>query len=428
MRPARLIAAGCLIAVALSLAAAPGFAAPRLDARFGDGGVAHVTVRLNPGQSILRAQRPVRQGDGKVLVAAEIEADRSDPVQVVVARFHRGGAPDRSFGRGGRVRIGFRWSFGLLTLAPQDDGGILLVGTASPANYMAGLRSQLAVVRLLPNGSRDRTFGTNGVVVWNPPWSSHDVSMEVMPGLAMPQPDGRLLVAAAVHERAPGGPTWSRVVLVRFEPAGSVDESFGRGGTEELEWDGAHISGWARLSDGRVAVVSSRPGGWRLDSFAFDGSADGRLVSDGSSHLGLDVLDELSDLVAGGDGALLMVGEIDIEAPRGPAPAARRILPDGSLDPAFGRGCGDPSVRGGSPGGSPTPDGGLLVTAARLRIHARPRRFDSWAIPYDAAGCVAATPLHLRGLLAGPPLLARGRRALLGASYDGGLALIRIRR
>jgi hypothetical protein len=76
----------------------------------------------------------------------------------------------------------------------------------------------------------------------------------------------------------------------------------------------------------------------------------------------------------------------------------------------------------------------VLVTASKLLIHARPRRFDSFAITHDAAGCISATPLRLRGLIAGPPLLQRGRSALLGATFDdnhglaAGLALIKIRR
>ena len=88
----------------------------------------------------------------------------------------------------------------------------------------------------------------------------------------------------------------------------------------------------------------------------------------------------------------------------------------------------------GHRGGASTPDGGALVTALTFLIHARPRRFDSFAIPYDATGCIAARRLRLRGLLAGAPLLQRGRSALLGATFNdnqgraGGLALIKIRR
>jgi hypothetical protein len=133
-------------------------------------------------------------------------------------------------------------------------------------------------------------------------------------------------------------------------------------------------------------------------------------------RLGLDVLDHLVDLVPTRDGALLMIGDT----------AVRSILPDGSLDATFGRKCAQPPLRGINRGGASTPDGGVLVTAGA--------RFGSLAIPYDATGCIAARPLRLRGLTAGPPLLQRARSALLGATFNdndglaGGLALIKIRR
>lgn len=57
------------------------------------------------------------------------------------------------------------------------------------------------------------------------------------------------------------------------------------------------------------------------------------------------------------------------------------------------------------------------MTAWNLLIHTRPRRVDGFAIFYDATGCIAATLLRLRGLTVGPPLLQRGRSALLGATY-----------
>jgi uncharacterized delta-60 repeat protein len=432
----RSIAAGCLIAAVSSVAATPGFAAPALDARFGDDGVARVPLRFaDPGGEVSGALRPVRQPDGKVLVPALIHRYSGGAgviEQVVVARFERSGRRDRSFGRGGRVRIGVRgWGFHPAAVRLQADGGIVVVGTASGIGTILRTPwSYLAIVRLLPDGSRDRAFGTNGLILWNPPWSFDDVLMQVWAGIAVAQPGGRLLVAAQVDEQGRDGfprPTRSRVVLVRFDPDGSVDESFGRSGIAELDWDQGHISGWARLPGGRVAAVSPRQGtetplatGWWLLTFAADGPPDGRLASTAASYLGPRVLGGLAELAASRDGGLLMTGPVDLAAERGPgAPAVRRILPDGSLDPVFGRRCRDRPPRGVM-GGSPTPRGGALVTETSFR--------GSWAVPYDEAGCVTATPLHLRGLRAGPPLLGRGRSAFLGASYEEGLALVKIRR
>ena len=97
MRAALWAHAGCLVAVLLSLAFAPaaGAAPLRLDARFGDGGIVRVPLKLwNPGGGLTGALRPVRQPDGKVLVPAKVEryAGSYSFEQVALARFKRRGA------------------------------------------------------------------------------------------------------------------------------------------------------------------------------------------------------------------------------------------------------------------------------------------------------------------------------------------------
>ena len=447
MRPRRLAAAGCVIFAALTLLATPAVAAPRLDARFGDGGVARVPFKWKGARELVGALRPVRQPDGKMLVVAQLDADHRLANEVVLARFGRAGALDTTFGRRGRLRITFPWQFQPLTVLVQRDGRIVLVGTVGGYVYIFYRPSQLGILRLLPDGSRDRSFGTNGFVAWNPPWRAANELMDVSPRLAKPQPDGRLLVAATVDERTLNPEaSWQRVVLARFQPDGSVDQSFGQGGFAELDWDGGSFRGWARLADGRLVAVVTRPDrinwlvaepqAWWVHTFEQNPSPTGELVSAGSVRLGIDDLDGVSDLVPTRGGALLMIG-VDADQRFGPVPAVRRILPHGSLDRTFGRDCGHPLRRlraTSSRGGVPTPDGGVLVTATRLLIHARPRRVDGFAIAHDATGCIAGTPLRLRSLRVGPPLLQRGRSALLGATFtdnqglDGGLALIKIRR
>lgn len=173
-------------------------------------------------------------------------------------------------------------------------------------------------------------------------------------------------------------------MLVRFGADGSVDQSFGQQGFVELAWeDGRYFRGWARLADGRLASVVTHPGSaetvesqaWWLHSFTADGSP-AALRSTGSVRLGLNVLNELSELVPTSDGALLMIGRVQVNHARGPAPAVRRILPDGSLDPTFGRKCGQPLLRAYTQGGASTPDGGVLVSTGIL------------VIPYDATGAL----------------------------------------
>ena len=67
MTPARLVGALCPIAAMLSLLATPAVASPRLDTRFGDGGVARMPLKLKEFREFFGALRPIRQADGKVL-------------------------------------------------------------------------------------------------------------------------------------------------------------------------------------------------------------------------------------------------------------------------------------------------------------------------------------------------------------------------
>jgi uncharacterized delta-60 repeat protein len=431
--------AGWLIAVVLSLVAVPtADAAPlRLDGRFGEGGIAHVRFRLEYTSEDLRVLRPVRQPDGKVLVAASASLFHGNS-EIVLPRFTRSGRPDATFGHGGWERLGYRWNFDPMAVQVQPDGRILVLGAAGYGPFFYPAPGQFGLVRLLPDGSRDRTFGTNGLVTWNPPWRADTQSMTALPGLFVPQGDGRVLAAGMVDEaRWLGDPytspavTVQRVAFVRFNENGSVDESFGRAGViEELDLSDSFFQSWAALPDGRIVALASRNEGsgastWWLHRFKADGTLDRGFGQDGSLRLESDYVGEL---VPARDGSLVILG----------GTALRRILPSGQLDARFGTACGRPGPRASSSGGAVSSDGGVLVTATRFLIHARPRRIDSFVFRYGSDGCVLGRPLRIRAVAAGPPLLQRRRTALVGATYnhadpaDGGvhdtLALIRIHR
>jgi uncharacterized delta-60 repeat protein len=436
MGPAR---AWWLIAVALALAAVPtaNAATLRLDGRFGDGGIARAVPFRFPQTAVaMRPLRPVRQPDGKVLVAASASLLEHGNAQILLARFTRSGRPDATFGHGGRERLGIRWDFDPQAVHVQPDGRILVLGAAGFGPFMYNSPGQFGLVRLLPDGSRDRTFGTNGFVTWNPPWRADTVSLYALPGVFVPQGDGRVFAAGVVEAaiRVGDPPQWPyrrvrRVVFVRFNSDGSVDESFGGAGVIEgpdRPWD--FFSAWAAFPDGRIAALSSRNEGfspigpitWWLHRFNPDGTPDGGFGQDGSVRL--EGLDGVTELLPGRDGSLVMIG---------PATAIRRILPGGRLDTQFGTACGRPGLRTFGSGGAVTSDGGVLATAGLQG------RIDSFVFRYGADGCVAGRPLRLRSVSAGPPSLHGRRTALVSATYDhsdpadgfnDALALIRIHR
>src|SRR6185436_3779190 len=80
-------------------------------------------------------------------------------------------------------------------------GRILVLGADGYGPFMYPSPGQFALVRQLPEGSRDRTFGTNGFVRWYPPWHADTLSTYAVPGVFVPRRDGRVLAAGVVYER-----------------------------------------------------------------------------------------------------------------------------------------------------------------------------------------------------------------------------------
>jgi uncharacterized delta-60 repeat protein len=121
------------------------------------------------------------QGDGRATVVG------SDGRGFVVARVKPDGAPDRTFGRRGFTIIRFRGATGAgaRAVALFRDGRILVAGTVT----LGGVR-RFGVARLLPGGRLDPNFGSNGVAVAGPPGAQ-------LEAMAL-QPTGELVLAGSV--------------------------------------------------------------------------------------------------------------------------------------------------------------------------------------------------------------------------------------
>jgi hypothetical protein len=142
---------------------------------------------------------------------------------------------------------------------------------------------------------------------------------------------------------------------------------------------------------------------------------DSAFGSDGSVRLDLKDLYDVRDLVPTPEDGLVILRERTL----------RRIRPGGQLDAGFGTACGRPRVPGFSNAGAASTSGRGVFASGTYAIR---RRQDSLFVGYGSDGCVASRPLRLKALYAGAPTLQGRHRALVGASFDNGLALIRLRR
>jgi uncharacterized delta-60 repeat protein len=137
----------------------------------------------------------VVQRDGRIVVGGWDSHNYYD-FKVAVWRFLADGSPDPTFGLGGKVTTPLNASSGARAIAVQPDGRILAAGwtneatsTIPPATGIA----RMALLRYLPNGSLDPTFGNGGLVTV--PFAT-PTSLLSLGALAL-QPDGKLLAAVS---------------------------------------------------------------------------------------------------------------------------------------------------------------------------------------------------------------------------------------
>lgn len=321
-----LLAIGLSFALATSISAAPG----DLDLSFGSGGI---VVTSFAGEYWYDAARTVKvQPDGKIVVGGWIsDTDNNGDRAFFLARYHPTGALDDSFGTNGKI-IGPVNSGALVgaDIALQPDGKIIAVGDYYPnygfavhrynANgtldasfgadgvvitpvgenagavsvaiqadgkivlagysYSAGQSSDFTVVRLLPDGSLDTSFGGTGKVI-----TSFGNSSQA--GRVVVQPDGKIVAVGS----APVGNN-AGLALVRYNADGSLDSGFGSGGKiihgvfnisrfylgdAALQPDGKIIASGrfsAHLSGGGSwdTIFRCNPNGSRDTSFASNGA------------------------------------------------------------------------------------------------------------------------------------------------------------
>ena len=262
-RLAPLTAALAVISVAPPAAAqAPG--SP--DRGFGRAGtvtISHPFLELTP--------ELVAQRGGRIVVGARAHVPGGSAGSgFSFFRLLRDGRLDRRFGRRGRVDA---------DLPGASMGALLPDGGFAAARIREGafLHGTLEVVRLTRSGARDTAFGDGGLATVALDFVAWPVALSA-------QPDGGLLVVTRTAT-APG----SSVVVLRLDPTGQVDASFGSGGQVRLTGNG-QVSGAeiAVRPDGRliVAMVVDEPVAptHRLTLAAFDaqGRPDPSFGTDGS--------------------------------------------------------------------------------------------------------------------------------------------------
>ncbi|HZL35496.1 MAG TPA: hypothetical protein VFC78_09315 [Tepidisphaeraceae bacterium] len=291
------------------------------------------------------AQAIALQSDGRIIAAGSTSSYFYNP-NFALARFASNGMLDRTFGVNGRVVTNTGSAFGAIeAIAVQADGKIVAAGFAG-ATYNTQDHFELA--RYNANGTLDTSFGTGGTV------STSLLATSQAHGVAI-EPDGKIVVAGFATDA--GG--HSSFAVARYTASGSLDSGFGTGG--ELLTGFANTGGQAFAvalqADGKIVAAGQANGGngafvteIALARYTANGTLDGSFGTGGT------VVDAPSNVSIGNAASLaiqsdgkIVVGAAGVTGPDTPNAFVARFLDNGTLDNSFGvSGVASGAVTGGA--------------------------------------------------------------------------------
>ncbi|MBL0035743.1 MAG: T9SS type A sorting domain-containing protein [Flavobacteriales bacterium] len=147
-----------------------------------------------------------------------------------MVRFTPSGAFDPTFGTNGLAALNlcFGISEGFNDVQQGPNGTIVLSGWKAPNGIYS---ADMAVARLLNDGSADASFGTSGVATYVLPNNAYGFARR-----AIVEAGGEVNVCIVSQQPAP---MEALVGVARMEPDGSLDPSFGTNGVTLTDLNGA---------------------------------------------------------------------------------------------------------------------------------------------------------------------------------------------
>jgi uncharacterized delta-60 repeat protein len=188
------------------------------------------------------------QPDGKILVAGSAGVGIDN--QFALIRLLQDGTADSTFSNDGMVTTGVGSVGAPLATLVQPDGKIILAG------YSFNSDIDFTLIRYLPNGDPDSTFGLNGIAV-APIGTGDDTGVS-----AVLQPDGKIIMTGYLSNGSD-----LDIVVARYNDDGTLDTSFNSTGYTITDVSNANNygRGVALMPDGKIIV-----GGYTEVNFSTD--------------------------------------------------------------------------------------------------------------------------------------------------------------
>ncbi len=210
------------------------------------------------------------QKDGKILVVGG--GSYKGTGGTLLVRYNSDGTIDKSFGNEGVVVTDFGGPIDdLYGVAVQKDGKILTAGSL-------GKKIDAGVIRYMPNGSIDSSFGKNGTALTDLGNDENVTAIDL-------QTDGKILITGVTVDGS-NGKSSRTYFVIRYNTDGSLDKKFGEQGSIlttldreleinclEIQPDGKIIIGgvYAYLAGAKYLLIRYMPDGSLDQSFGVGG-------------------------------------------------------------------------------------------------------------------------------------------------------------
>ncbi len=240
-----------------------------IDKSFGNAGKA-IIRNIRKSQAISANSLAV-QKDGKILICAHfITFSSQGPGDIGLVRLNKDGTPDESFGDSGMVVTSPGRNDMVGGMALQPDGKILVTGNKG---VNANQISPAFIIRYLPNGKIDKSFGSDGMVYTQLTADFYSSAIKIN--------DENKIIIGGVYKNLPHG-----YALLEYNGDGSLNDSFGVAGVTTLSLRPGNLYNLNDLAiqdDGNILITGSYGTALVLARFDKSGKIDSGF---GKEHVG----------------------------------------------------------------------------------------------------------------------------------------------